>query len=114
MKAERDFRSSRYHFSIVFPAGWKVTETVFGGIQAVLKKGGGKEASICIHTEEATTDHRRVLENDFLGSSRISFFQEKGVLAVILEQGKGPVGQEHGYWAEAHVSGFFHSTKKRM
>ena len=114
MKAERknEYFSNEYHFRIIFPEGWKVMETQFGGIQAVSREGGGKEAFVTIHKEEATKDNQRVLENNELGDYRVSFFQEQGLSAELLEQGMGAIGQEQGYWAEVHVSGVFPMYEK--
>jgi hypothetical protein len=114
VKAEREnnYFSNKDHFHIIFPEGWKVMETQFGGIQAVYREGGGKEAFITIHKEEATKDHQRVLENNELGDYRVSFFEEQGLSAELLEQGMGAIGQEQGYWAEVHVSGVFPMYEK--
>lgn len=109
---ENEYFSNEYHFRIIFPEGWEVMKTQFGGVQAVSREGGGKEAFITIHKEEATMDHRRVLENNELGDYRLSFFEEKGLSVELLEQGKGAVGQEKGCWAEVHVSGFYPQYEK--
>ena len=109
---ENRFSSNEYHFRIIFPEGWEVTEIQFGGAQAVSRESGGKEAFITINTEEATMYHQRVLENKELGDARLSFFEEQGLSTELLGQGKGAVGQEQGYWAEVHVSGFFPQYEK--
>ena len=87
-------------------------ETKYGGVQAVSREVGGKEVFITIHKEDATMDHQRVLENNELGDYRLSFFEEQGLSAELLEQGKGDIGQEQGYWAEVHVSGTFPQYEK--
>ena len=104
--------NSEYGFRIVFPEGWKVVKTQLGGVQAVSRNEIGEEAYITIHSEEAKMDHERVLTNNELGNYRVSFFQEQGSTAELLEQGKGAVGQQQGYWAEVHVSGNFPQYEK--
>lgn len=71
---KNEYFSNEYHFRIIFPEGWKVMETQFGEVQAVSRVGRGKEAFITIHKEEATKDHKRVLENKELEDYRLSFF----------------------------------------
>ena len=109
---EKPMVNSEHPFRIVFPEGWEVTETQFGGLQAVSKNYAGKEAYITIHKEAATIEHDKVLANNELGDYRVSFFQGQGAKAELLGQGNGTVGQEQGYWAEVHVSGNFPQYEK--